>query len=145
MENIMTKEIEKIANQILDKCDSVQLASITEDGFPRICEMEKVLAKNIYEIILVTGKNSKKIEHYTKNNKASIGFSDENNSISLMGYVKVMEIEYIKEQLKNNNELERWFKKDKNNEYVYCVLNFKIKKADFFISGKKWEYATNEY
>jgi len=143
MGNIITKEIEKVVNQILDKCESIQLASITEEGFPRICEMEKVFAKNIYEIILMTTKNSKKIEHYIKNNKAGIGFSDENNSISLMGYVKVMEIEIFKKQIKNTIDMERWYKKDENDKYIYCAIYFNLEEADFFIEGKKWNYSIN--
>jgi general stress protein 26 len=140
MENTMTEEIESIANQILGKCESVQLASITEDGFPRICEMEKVLAGNIYEIMLITTKRSEKVKHFIKNNKAGIGFSDENNSISLMGHIEIMEIEHIKEQLDSTIEPERWYVKDKNNEYLFCVLCFKMNKARFFINGKLWEF-----
>ena len=143
MGNIITKEIEKVANQILDKCESIQLASITEEGFPRICEMEKVFAKNIYEIILMTTKNSNKIEHYIKNNKAGIGFSDENNSISLMGYIKIVEIEIFKKQIKNTSEMERWYKKDENGKYIYCAIYFYLEEADFFIEGKKWNYTKN--
>ena len=144
MGNKLTNEIENVANQILDKCESIQLASITEDGFPRICEMEKVFAKNIYEIILITTKNSKKIKHFTGNYKASVGFSDGNNSISLMGCIEIVEMEQIKEQLKNIIEPERWLKKDKNGKCIYCGLYFKMEKADFFINGKKWDYAKSK-
>ena len=132
------------ANGILNKCESIQLASITEEGFPRICEMEKINAENIYEIIMATGNNSQKTNHFIKNNKASIGFSDGNNSISLMGFIEIINIENIKEKIENSIDPERWFEKNKNGEYYFCALKFKLKKARLFINGKQYDYEYNK-
>ena len=142
MENF-DKTILNVVNGILNKCESIQLASITEEGFPRICEMEKIYSENIYEIIMATSNNSQKINHFLKNNKASIGFSDENNSISLMGFIEIENIENIKEKMGNNIDPERWFEKNKNGDYYFCGLRFKLKKARLFINGKQYDYENN--
>lgn len=38
------------AINLLKKCESVELASINEDGYPRICEMERMLPDGIERI-----------------------------------------------------------------------------------------------
>ena len=140
MIHVMNKEIEKIANDLLINSESIQLASVCEDGFPRICEMEKIRGESFLEIAFVTFKNSEKVKHFAKNNKVSIGYSDDNNSVSLMGYIEMYEIEKIKEIIKNSMIHERWFNKNQDGNYAYCLLIFKTKKAKVFIQQKHWYY-----
>jgi ribosomal protein S18 acetylase RimI-like enzyme/general stress protein 26 len=126
-------------NQILAACDTVWLASVTPDGFPRVCAMEKVYASDCREVLLLTTKNANKVKHFRGNNKVGIGFADDNNSVSLIGHVTVDEIERHTSTIKATVDSERWFVKDGTGAYAFCVLRFVAERASGFIDGGEWE------
>jgi general stress protein 26 len=127
------------ANQILAICDTVWLASVTHDGFPRVCAMEKVFAVDCREVLLLTPKTAEKVKHFRKNNKVGIGFADDNNSISLIGHVAIDEIEQHASTIQATVDPERWFVKDSAGVYAFCVLRFVAERASGFIDGREWE------
>lgn len=68
-------EIEEKATALLEKCQVVTLASINENGYPRICSITKVKENGFLEIYFFTSKRSHingKATHFGNNKKASV-------------------------------------------------------------------------
>ena len=80
----MEKEMIGKAAELLAKCEVVTLASITEDGYPRICVMAKVKTEGIRTIWMATGSHSAKTGHFQKNPKASVCYYAGCNSVTLL-------------------------------------------------------------
>lgn len=72
------------AAELLAKCEVVTLASITEDGYPRICVMAKVKTEGIRTIWMATSSRSAKTGHFQNNPKASSLLFD-GGSVTLLG------------------------------------------------------------
>lgn len=126
------KKMRRAAEKMLEDCDSVSLASITEDGYPRICEMEKVLTDGLNRIYFVTLKTSNKTKHFRLNSKSSVAFCRGDNSVSLIGNVKIIDDETEKAKILPSEYIERLRKKDMTR---YCILDFETMAAKIFIDG----------
>lgn len=120
------------AEEILKKSESVSLASITEDGFPRICEMEKVVTDGLNHIYFVTLKSSDKVKHFRRNSKSSVCFSLDDDSVSLIGHIEIIETEDEKQRILPTEYVERLRKKGSSR---YCILHFTTVEAKAFIDG----------
>lgn len=122
----------RAAEKMLEDCDSVSLASITEEGYPRICEMEKVISDGLNRICFVTLKTSNKAKHFRLNPKGSVGFCRGDNSVSLIGNVKIIDDETAKAKILPDKYIQRLRKKDIAR---YCILDFETISAKIFIDG----------
>lgn len=58
--------IEEKAAALLERCEVLSLASINEDGFPRICVMSKAGSEGIRRVFFATGTSSHKTAHFMK-------------------------------------------------------------------------------
>lgn len=131
------REIENKANALLKECNVVTLASITQEGYPRICTISKMLDNGFKEIYFQTSKRSEykgKATHFETNSKASVSYSMENNSVTLIGEVIVIkDIETIKKYEEYCDK--RFFKKGIEDP-KYRLLRFSTLEATFWIDGK---------
>ena len=126
----------KKAIQLLEGCDSIQLASINLDGYPRICEMEVLKFNGLSEIYFTTLVNSAKVKQYQSNAKAGVAYSVDYDSVSLVGEVDVVCDMDMKKALWINDHTRR-FVENEDGTPKYCILKFKTVAATFFIDGEK--------
>ena len=131
------KEIEEKAISLLNMSDTVMLASVNENGYPRICPMTKQRAVGFHEIYFVTSKRSEingKATHFEKNSKAGVCCNINGDSITLIGYVEFIEDKELKASFWNESD-RRFFKKG-SDDPKYRVLKFNTTEATFWIEGK---------
>ena len=106
---VFQSEIEKKAVTLLEQCESVHLASITEEGYPRICRMEKVKADSFWELYFTTRTNANKVRHFLTNEKACVyyDYALGNDSVSLMGKIEIIGDETVKKEIWNGKHERR--------------------------------------
>lgn len=127
------KSIKEQAIEMLQGCESVILASINKDGYPRPVPMSKIHAEGFHEIWMATGKNAFKTKDFVRNSKAGLCFFKAGNSIAMTGTVEIITDKVTKEKLWQD-----WFIEhfpggvaDKN----YILLKFTGSHATFWIDG----------
>lgn len=131
------KEIEEKAICLLDKCNIVTLASINENGYPRICTISKQKSIGFKEIYFITSKRSElngKATHFEKNPKASVCYCMEGDSVTLIGNIELIENKELQKVLWNESD-RRFFKKG-TDDPKFRLLKFSTIEATFWIEGK---------
>lgn len=128
----MGKTILDLAGELLAKSEVVTLASVTEEGFPRVCAMARVRSEGVKTVWMATGTYSKKTEHFRKNPKASVCAYSGGDSLTLVGNVAVLTDEQTKKDL-----WQEWFIKHfpkGPDDPDYCVLKFDAVEATVYIN-----------
>ena len=133
------KMLENYAIKMLEQCDSIELASITENGYPRICEMEKVMTDGFGIIYFTTPKDSQKVKHFEKNTKAGVSFCVNSDSVSLIGKIEILNDMETKRKVWQGAH-DRRFVNDDAGHPKYCILRFTSLEATFLIEGEKVVY-----
>ncbi len=131
------KEIEEKASLLLDQCETVTLASITEKGYPRICAVSKIKSNGFSEIFFITSKRSKyngKATHFENNTKASVCYFSNGNSVTLIGNIEFIEDADLKDKLWR--ESDRKFFSKGIDDPKFRILKFTVNEATFWIEGK---------
>ena len=131
------KELEQKANDLLDQCEIVTLASVNESGYPRICTIQKIMAKTFRDIYFFTSKRSHlngKATHFQANPKASVCYSLHSNSVTLIGEIEIIEDISIKQEF--DKYCDRNFFKQGVVDPKCLLLKFHTIEATFWIDGK---------
>ncbi|HEY9059424.1 MAG TPA: pyridoxamine 5'-phosphate oxidase family protein [Pseudobacteroides sp.] len=131
------KEIEEKASALLEKCSVLTLASINENGYPRICAISKLKATKFSDIYFITSKRSElngKVTHFEKNSKASVCYTLGGDSVTLIGNVEFVDDRELQEQLWN--ESHRKFFSKGIVDPKFRLLKFRTIEATFWIEGK---------
>lgn len=87
------KELREIAGQMIEDATSVVIGSVDEEGYPNSKAMlpprKRVGIKTMY---FLTRTSSMRVQHFTKNPKASLYFFDEDSKTGIMfkGFVEVL-------------------------------------------------------
>ncbi|MBC8080269.1 MAG: pyridoxamine 5'-phosphate oxidase family protein [Gorillibacterium sp.] len=122
------------AGELIAKSSEITLASINENGYPRICVLSKTKSEGIRKLWVSTGTNSVKVRHFIENPKASACICIDGNSITLLGRVSIMQDPIIKKEMWLD-----WF----INHYSggiddpnYCILEFETIEATLWIDGE---------
>jgi len=119
------------ATELLTKCEVVTLASINEEGYPRICVMAKVRAEGIQTIWMATGSHSTKTGHFQKNPKASVCYFSGGDSVTLLGEIEIIHDAAIKQEMWQD-----WFIAHfptGASDPEYCILRFDAQVATCWI------------
>jgi general stress protein 26 len=130
-------EIEEKAARLLEKCDVVTLASVNENGYPRICTVTKLKANGFSEIFFQTSKRSEyhgKATHFEHNSKASVCYSLGGDSVTLIGDVEIVLDMEVKKEFEQQCDA-KFFKKGIADP-KHILLRFRVKEATFWIDGK---------
>lgn len=126
--------IEEQAAALLERCDIISLASVNEEGFPRICTMSKAGGEGMGRIYFATGTSSRKTAHFISNPKAGVSYGDEKDSVTLTGTIKIVEDETLKRSLWKDWYIEHFPGGPEDPEY--CVLRFDAREATIYIGGE---------
>ena len=125
------------AEMLVMSCPHIMLASVSEEGYPRVCVLSKTKAEGIRKIYASTGLSSTKVRHFTANPRAGVCFYQGGDSVTLVGRVRVERERAIREEMWID-----WFA-DHFPEGVddpnYCILAFRTEEATLWIDG---EFAT---
>ncbi len=127
-------EIVTKAAEMLAKSGEITLASINENGYPRICVLSKTKSEGIRKFWVSTGMSSAKVRHFKENPKASACFYGGGNSVTLVGKVSVIQDHAVKTAMWLD-----WF----INHYPggiddpnYCILEFETGEATLWIDNE---------
>ncbi len=130
-------EIESKADLLLKEVHTVTLASVNENGYPRICSMTKASDNGFRELYFITSKRSQlqgKATHFENNSKASVCYFKGADSVTLVGEVDFVKDEVLKEKL--------WLESDRQffskgiADPKFRLLKFTTSEATFWIEGK---------
>lgn len=128
-----TKTLNEKATELLQRCETVVLASINKEGYPRPVPLSKIASEDFSTIWMATGGDSLKTTDFRSNPKAGLCFQDGGDSVALTGEVEVVTDEQKKAELWQD-----WFighfsggPTDPN----YVLLKFKANHATFWIEG----------
>ena len=128
------EEFKRKAELLLEQCDSVVLASVDENGYPRPVPMSKVKNEGITTIWFSTGTYSEKTKHFEVNPKAGVCFQKEINSV-----VMTRDIEVVTDKAEKDALWQDWFIQHfpgGKDDPTYCVLKFTAKRATYWLDFK---------
>ena len=129
--------IEAEARGLVDSVSIATLASVNENGYPRICVMSKYKNDGFSDIYFVSSKRSKingKVTHFESNPKASVCCFRGGDSVTLIGNVSFVTDRETLEKLWNEND-RRFFGKGIDDP-KFRLLRFHTTEATFWIGGK---------
>jgi general stress protein 26 len=131
------QEIEEKAAQLLEKCPFVTLASVNENGYPRVCVVTKLKANGFTELYFETSKRSQyhgKATHFEHNQRASVCYYQGGDSVTLIGDVEIIREMEIKKEFEQYSD-RKFFKKGVSDPR-HVLLRFRAIEATFWIEGK---------
>ena len=128
MEEIVQKGLE-----LLQRTQTIQVASVSPAGYPRVCAVRRLKADSFGEIYFSTSTSSVKTRHFISNPKAGLSFNDDNDSVSLVGKAEIVM------DLKTKKDcFEDWMInhfKGGADDPDYCLLRFRAEIGTFYIGG----------
>jgi len=98
--------------------------------------MEKVKNNGLARIYFTTLKKSTKVKHFADNNKASVCYCVDGDSVSLVGEIEIIEDISVKKEIWQGDN-ERRFVEDEDGFPKYCILKFNSIEVTMFIDGEK--------
>ena len=122
------------AEALLAKCEVVMLASINEEGYPRVCVISKIKTEGIRTIWLATGTHSAKTAHFRQNPKASICYYQGGDSVTLLGEVAIVQDAAVKQELWQDWFIAHFSQGASDPEY--CILRFDARQATCWIEQR---------
>lgn len=131
----MKIELIKQAEELLQKCYICSVASVSEEGYPRICILAKLKSQGINEIWFSTGANGTKVRHFKSNDKAGVTFYDGGDSVTLTGTMEIIDNAHVKQDLWKEwaEFLCNHFKGADDPEFA--VIKFIAKEATIYVGG----------
>ena len=127
------EEIAKKGLELLQKIQTIQVASVSPAGYPRVCAVQRLRAEGFDEIYFSTSTSSVKTRHFISNPKAGLSYNDDNDSVSLVGRVEIVM------DLKTKKDcFEDWMINHFKGGYSdpdYCLLRFRAEIGTFYIGG----------
>lgn len=130
-------EIEAQADDLVSECDVMYIASVNENGYPRVCCVNKLKDNGFKEIYFVTSKRSEKqgkAKHFENNTKASVCFRRGGDSLTLVGNIKLITDKEEMRELWNESD-RTFFPKGLDDPKIRFVC-FRANEATFWIGHK---------
>lgn len=126
-----------MAEELLKKCNVCSVASVSEEGYPRICMLAQLKADGIKSLWFSTGASGTKVRHFKSNQKAGVTFYEGGDSVTLTGTMEIVA------DKKEKNELWEKFSDFLSNHFSggaddpeYAVIKFDAKEATIYVSGE---------
>ncbi len=132
-----TKLIERSA-RLLSQCNVCTVASVSEQGYPRICVLMPLRATGIREFWFSTGASGTKVRHFKNNRKAGVTFYNGGDSVTLTGEMEIVTDKDVKDALWEQHAavLERHFPNGGKGDPEYCILHFVANETTVYIDGE---------
>ncbi|MGN0789280.1 MAG: pyridoxamine 5'-phosphate oxidase family protein [Christensenellales bacterium] len=127
MDDLITK-----AEKLLRKCNVCSVASVSEEGYPRICILMPLKSNGIKEFWFSTGASGTKVRHFRSNGKAGVTFYHGGDSVTLTGDMEIVADKTIKDSIWQDF-LSKHFPNGGKDDPEYCVLHFVTKQATVYI------------
>ncbi len=127
-------EIVTKAAEMLAKSDVISLASINENGYPRICVLSKTKSEGIKKFWVSTGLSSTKVRHFKGNPKAGACFYSGGNSVTLVGKVSVIQDSAVKTEMWLDWFIDHY--PGGIDDPDYCILEFETEEATLWIDNE---------
>ncbi|MGN0760681.1 MAG: pyridoxamine 5'-phosphate oxidase family protein [Christensenellales bacterium] len=127
MNELITK-----AEKLLKKCNVCSVASVSEEGYPRICILMPLKNVSIKEFWFSTGASGTKVRHFRSNGKAGVTFYHGGDSVTLTGDMEIVVDKAIKDSIWQDF-LEKHFPNGGKDDPEYCVLHFVTNQATVYI------------
>lgn len=125
--------LEKKAAALLERAETVILASIGPDGYPRPVPLSKIKSEGCSTVWMATGKSSLKTKDFSLNPKGGLCFYENGNSVALTGEVEVVTDEAVKKELWQDWFIAHFPGGPADPEYI--LLKFTGDRATFWIDG----------
>ncbi|MGN0797283.1 MAG: pyridoxamine 5'-phosphate oxidase family protein [Christensenellales bacterium] len=120
------------AEKLLRKCNVCSVASVSEEGYPRICILMPLKSNSIKEFWFSTGASGTKVRHFKSNSKAGVTFYYGGDSVTLTGDMAIVSDKTIKDSIWQDF-LEKHFPNGGKDDNEYCVLHFVAKQATIYV------------
>lgn len=136
----MYEDLIKKAKYLLEQCKVCTVASVSEQGYPRICVLMPLKINGISEFWFSTGANGTKVRHFKQNEKAGVTYYNGGDSVTLTGNMEIVQDKTIKDGLWNDclgNHFPNGGKEDPN----YCIIHFSAIEATIYIDKKLETFA----
>jgi len=127
-------EIIRKAAELMNCCGEVTLASVNDNGYPRICVLSKIKSEGIKKVYVATGMTGTKTKHFQVNPKAGLCVWKDGDSITLIGTVKVTQERAILEKMWLDWFIEHF--PGGIDDPNYCILEFTAEEATLWINGE---------
>lgn len=124
-------EIVKKAGELLCKSSEVTLASVSENGYPRVCVLSKIKSEGVRKFWVATGSVSRKVSHFKENPKAGACFYSGGNSVTLVGKVSIIQDPAVKAEMWLDWFIEHF--PGGIDDPNYCVLCFETEEATLWM------------
>lgn len=121
------------AEDMLNSCQTVEFATINEQGFPRVCTLSKIKSEGWGVIYFATAVSSVKVRCLLKNPKSSACYHLGNNSQTLLGYAEVLTDAKIKSELWQDWFINHFKGVD---DPDYCIVKFTAEQATLWYDGE---------
>lgn len=126
--------IKEKAVAMLQNSEIVVLTSINSEGYPRPVPMSKIKSEEITTIWMSTGRDSLKTKDFRSNPKAGVCYSENGNSVALIGEVEIVTDPDRKQELWQEWFIEHFPQGPTDPNYV--LLKFQSNHATFWIDGE---------
>lgn len=124
----------KEAEGLLKKCKVCTVASVSENGYPRICVLVPIKTDGIKTFYFSTGTNSTKVKHFLKNPKAGVTFYDGGDSATLTGEMSVVQDKTLKDSLWQD-WLAKHFPNGGKEDPQYAIIKFVADEGTIYVGG----------
>lgn len=131
----MQESLVRKSEEILNQCKVCSVASVSENGFPRICMLMPLKKVGIKEFWFSTGTSSTKVRHFRKNGKAGVTYYNGGDSVTLTGRMEIVAEKAVKDGLWNDC-LAKHFPNGGKDDPEYCVIHFIADEATVYIDDE---------
>ena len=132
---MLSKELIREADRIADECKVCSVASVSENGYPRICYLSPLKNNGVKEFWFSTGTNSTKVQHFNASPKASVSIQREGDSITLLGNMDIVKSKEDKDSLWQE-WLARHFPNGGKDDPDYCIIHFIANEGTIYIADQ---------
>lgn len=130
-------EIEAQADKLVGGCEVMFVASVNENGYPRVCCVNKLKDCGFKDLYFVTSKRSEKqgkAKHFESNTKSSVCFRRDGDSLTLVGNIEIITDKKVMLSLWQDSD--RKFFKNGTDDPKIRFIHFHTTEATFWIGNK---------
>jgi general stress protein 26 len=133
------QDLREKVRKMLSESATINVASISEDGFPRPCVVSRLGIADLNSIYFSTNPESNKARHFRANTKAGVCIKVEYDSVTFLGTMAVIEDLDLKERLWEDWMIRHFLLGPKDPDY--CLFAFRPHTATIWIDKQAGIYS----